>query len=148
MLSNKAQYAIHALTYLGERYQQGYIPINQIAEERKIPYKFLEAILLELRKAGILGSRTGKGGGYYLTKAPEEIMLVQIMRAMDGPVALLPCVSKVFYEPCRICPYPEPKCPIRGAFLEVRDVTLKVLGGKSLRDLINKDVNFPSDFSI
>lgn len=148
MLSNKAQYAIHALTYLGERYQQGYIPINQIAEERKIPYKFLEAILLELRKAGILGSRAGKGGGYYLMKPPEEIMLVQIMRAMDGPIALLTCVSKLFYEPCKICPYPEPSCPIRKAFLEVRDATLKVLEGKSLKDLINKNIAFPTDFSI
>ncbi len=148
MLSNKAQYAIHALTYLGERYKQGHVPINQIAEDRKIPYKFLEAILLELRKAGILGSRTGKGGGYYLTKPPEEIMLVQIMRTMDGPIALLPCVSKVFYEPCHICPYPEPACAIRQVFLEVRDVTLKVLEGKSLRDLMNKEVRFPTDFSI
>ena len=102
MLSAKAQYAIHALTYLGEHYQQGYIPINQIAEKRKIPAKFLEAILLELRKAGILGSKAGKNGGYYLLKAPKEIPMVTILRLMDGPIALLPCVSKKFYEPCRL----------------------------------------------
>lgn len=136
MLSNKAQYAIHALTYLGERYKDGPIPIQLIAEKRKIPYKFLEAILLELRKNGILGSKAGKGGGYYLLRPPEEIMLIQIIRASDGPVALLTCVSKNFYESCRICPYTEQACPIRQTFLDVRNATLQVLDNKSLANLI------------
>ena len=136
MLSNKAQYAIHALTYLGERYTEGPIPIHLIAEKRKIPYKFLEAILLELRKNGILGSKAGKGGGYYLLRPPEDIMLIQIIRASDGPVALLTCVSKNFYESCKICPYPEQDCPIRQTFLDVRNATLAVLENKSLGSLI------------
>lgn len=141
MLSNKAQYAIHALTYLGERYLDGPIPIHLIAEKRKIPYKFLEAILLELRKNGILGSKAGKGGGYYLLKPPDKIMLIQIIRASDGPVALLSCVSKNFYETCTICPYTEINCPIRQTFLDVRNATLQVLDNKSLANLINVKKN-------
>ncbi|MBZ5856314.1 RrF2 family transcriptional regulator [Flavihumibacter profundi] len=148
MLSAKAQYAIHALTFLGEHFQQGYIPINQIAEKRKIPAKFLEAILLELRKAGILGSKAGKNGGYYLLRHPKQIPMVQILRLMDGPIALLPCVSKNFYEPCRLCPYPESSCNIRHIFLEVRDATLKVIEGKSLHDLMQKGQPFDTDFII
>ncbi|MBC6489352.1 RrF2 family transcriptional regulator [Flavihumibacter stibioxidans] len=148
MLSAKAQYAIHALTYLGEHFQQGYIPINQIAEKRKIPAKFLEAILLELRKANILGSKAGKNGGYYLLREPGEIPMVQILRLMDGPIALLPCVSKKFYEPCRLCPYPENDCNIRRIFLEVRDATLLVIEGKSLADLMQISPGTDSDFVI
>ncbi len=148
MLSAKTQYAIHALTFLGEHYQEGFIPINQIAEIRKIPAKFLEAILLELRKAGILGSKAGKNGGYYLLRHPREIPLVQIMRLMDGPIALLPCVSKMFYEPCRLCPYPESSCSIRKIFLEVRDATLEVIEGKSLQDLMQLGNSYESDFVI
>lgn len=148
MLSAKAQYAIHALTYLGEHYQQGFIPINQIAEKRKIPAKFLEAILLELRKAGILGSKAGKNGGYYLLKPPREIPMVTILRLMDGPIALLPCVSKKFYEPCRLCPYQEATCNIRMIFLEVRDATLQVIEGKTLQHLMQNDYQDPSDFVI
>ncbi len=147
MLSAKAQYAIHALTFLGEQYQKGYIPINQIAEKRRIPAKFLEAILLELRKAGILGSKAGKNGGYYLLRDPRQIPMVQILRLMDGPIALLPCVSKMFYEPCRLCPYPEDQCNIRRIFLEVRDATLHVIEGKSLFDLM-QEVKGSNDFII
>lgn len=136
MLSAKTQYAIHALTYLGEKYGQGVAPIHQIATARKIPVKFLESILLEMRKVGILGSRAGKNGGYYLIKDPSEIKLVEVMRLMDGPIALLPCVSKKFYEPCHICPYPEGICNIRHIFAEVRDATLAVIESKTLADLM------------
>ncbi|HMQ60737.1 MAG TPA: Rrf2 family transcriptional regulator [Flavilitoribacter sp.] len=148
MLSAKTQYALHALTYLGERYGQDPIPINRIAEERKMPYKFLEAILLELRNNGILGSKAGKSGGYYLLKKPAEIQLVDVIRFVDGPIAQLPCVSKKFYEPCRVCPYPEDKCHLRKFFIQVRDATLNVIEGKSLQDLINMEPGFPVEFSI
>jgi Rrf2 family protein len=148
MLSAKAQYAMHALTYLGEQHGKGLIPIHEIAKARQIPNKFLEAILLELRRAGMLGSKAGKNGGYYLIKSPEEIPLTAILRLMDGPIALLPCVSKKFYEPCRLCPYPEASCNIRHIFLEIRDATLKVIEGKTLSDLLRKEIAFPTDFSI
>lgn len=136
MLSAKTQYAIHALTYLGEHYNQGPIPISQIAENRKIPYKFLEAILLEMRKSGILGSKAGKNGGYYLMRHPESVAMVDVIRQMDGPIALLPCVSKKFYENCRLCPHPEPGCHVRHFFLEVRDATLKAMEDKFLIELL------------
>ncbi len=146
MLSNKAQYALHALTFLAEQDPGITIPIQQIAEKRKIPYKFLENILLELKKNGILGSKSGKGGGYYLLKPPKDIKLIQIIRASDGPMALLSCVSKNFYEPCRICPYEENICPIRSTFLALRDATLDILESTSLNDLVNKShVNKPSE---
>ena len=125
-------------THFAEHSEDGFVPIQQIAAARKIPAKFLEAILLELRRASILGSRAGKGGGYYLLKKPSEITLVEVIRATDGPVALLPCVSKKFYEPCRICPYEEKSCELRHLFFEVRDATLKVLEGKTVSDIAAK----------
>jgi Rrf2 family protein len=84
-----------------------------------------------------VGSKVGKGGGYYLIRRPDQITLVEVIRAADGPVALLPCVSKKFYEPCRICPYQEVRCGLRHLFLDVRDATLKVLEGKTIQDIIS-----------
>jgi Rrf2 family protein len=135
MLSKKCKYAIHALVYLAERYQQGPVHIQEIAEEQKIPKKFLEAILLELRKAQILHSKKGKGGGYYLYKKPEEVNLIEIIRLMDGAIAMLPCVSLNYYEPCEEC-INEHLCGIRDAFLSVRDATLKVLSEHNLAQIV------------
>ena len=135
MLSKKCKYAIHALVYLAERYQQGPVHIQEIAEEQKIPKKFLEAILLELRKAQILHSKKGKGGGYYLYKKPEDVNLIEIIRLMDGAIAMLPCVSLNYYEPCEEC-INEHLCGIRDAFLSVRDATLKVLSEHNLAQIV------------
>ena len=126
MLSKKCKYAIHALVYLAERYQQGPVHIQDIAEAQHIPKKFLEAILLEMRNAKILHSKKGKGGGYYLYKKPEEVNLVEIIRLMDGAISLLPCVSLNYYEPCEECRN-EVICGIRDAFTGVRDESLKLL---------------------
>lgn len=134
MLSKKTQYAFHALTYLAEKHDCGPILISEISEKRKISLKFLENILLELRKAGILGSKKGKGGGYYLIKAPEEVSLARIIRMLDGPIALLPCVSLNYYERCENCT--EEKCGLNDVMAEVRDNTLKVLENKTLRDVL------------
>ena len=103
MLSKKCQYALHALIYLGEHQDSGLTFISEIAEQKKIPKKFLEAILLDLKNTNILGSKKGKGGGYYLKKKPEEISILQVVRAIDGAVAMLPCVSLNFYESCGLC---------------------------------------------
>lgn len=135
MLSKKCKYAIHALVYLAERYQQGPVHIQEIAEEQRIPKKFLEAILLELRKAQILHSKKGKGGGYYLYKKPENVNLIEIIRLMDGAIAMLPCVSLNYYEPCEEC-VNEHLCGIRDAFLGVRDATLKVLSDQTLAQIV------------
>lgn len=135
MLSKKCKYAIHALVYLAERYQQGPVHIQDIAEEQRIPKKFLEAILLELRKAQILHSKKGKGGGYYLYKKPEDVNLIEIIRLMDGAIAMLPCVSLNYYEPCEEC-INEHLCGIRDAFIGVRDATLKVLSDHNLARIV------------
>lgn len=137
MLSKKCKYAIHALVYLAERHNQGPVHIQEISEARNIPKKFLETILLELKNAKILHSKKGKGGGYYLYKKPEEVNLMEIIRIMDGAIAMLPCVSLNYYEPCDEC-NEEEKCGIRDAFLKVRDETLKILGGSTLKEIIEK----------
>ncbi|MEO0403394.1 MAG: Rrf2 family transcriptional regulator [Bacteroidota bacterium] len=103
MLSKKAQYAFQALTFLMEQEGQSPVLISKIAEERKISLKFLEQILLEMKKGGVLGSKKGKGGGYYLIKNPQEVPLAKIIRLIDGPIALLPCVSLNYYEKCENC---------------------------------------------
>jgi Rrf2 family protein len=136
VLSKKTQYAFHALTYLAENIDKGPVLISEISDERKISLKFLENILLELKKSGILGSKKGKGGGYYLIKAPEEIALAKIIRMLDGPIALLPCVSLNYYEKCENCQ--EDICGLNVVMSEVRDSTLKVLENKTLKDVLRE----------
>ena len=133
MLSKKAQYAFHALTYLVEKEGQGPIQIAQIANEKHISLKFLELILLELKRGGVLASKKGKGGGYYLLKSPSEVPLAKVIRLIDGPIALLPCVSLNFYEPCEYCD-PE-HCGLNSVMAEVRDATLEILENKTLADV-------------
>ena len=138
MLSKKCKYAIHALVYLAERYQEGPVHIREIAEKRSIPKKFLEAILLELRNAKILHSKKGKGGGYYLHQKPSDVNLMEIIRLMDGAIAMLPCVSLNYYERCEECRN-EKTCGIRDTFLRVRDETLQILGGSTLDKILKRE---------
>jgi Rrf2 family protein len=133
MLSKKAQYALKALSLLTERYEQGPILIQEIADRQKLPIKFLENILLELKKVGVLDSKKGRGGGYYLRDAPENITIAKIIRTIDGPIAMLPCVSLYFYKRCADCD--ETHCKIHDVFTEVRDATLQVVENKTLRDI-------------
>lgn len=140
MLSKKCKYAIHALVYLAERYQQGPVHIQEIADRQRIPKKFLEAILLELRNAKILHSKKGKGGGYYLYKPPDQVNLIDIIRQIDGAISLLPCVSLNYYEPCEECK-DEITCGIRHAFLSVRDESLKVLANSTLDKIVKRHQN-------
>jgi Rrf2 family protein len=134
MLSKKAQYAIKALEYLAARYNQGPVLISEIAEKKQIPLKFLENILLELRKAEILESKKGKGGGYLLKEPPGQTTVANVIRVIDGPIAMLPCVSLYFYKPCDTCD-PE-HCRIKDLFTEARDAVLYVLEKKTLQDLL------------
>jgi len=138
MLSKKCKYAIHALVYLAERYQKGPVHIQDIADKQRIPKKFLEAILLELRNAKILHSKKGKGGGYYLYKAPQDVNLIEIVRLMDGAIAMLPCVSLNYYEPCEEC-RDEKTCGIRDTFIGVRDKTLQILQESTLEMIVNRE---------
>lgn len=134
MLSKKAQYALKALGYLAERYNEGPVLINEIAEKKKIPLKFLENILLELKKEGILDSRKGKGGGYFLILAPGKVVIARVVRVIDGPIAMLPCVSLYFYEKCKDCN--EKRCRINTLFCEARDAVLGILEKRTLKDII------------
>ena len=133
MLSKKTQYALQALSYLVEKHSDDPILIAEIARQKNIPIKFLENILLELRKAGILESKKGKHGGYFFAQAPEKIKLSSIFRIIEGPIALLPCVSLNFYEKCADCN--EKKCGINKVMAAVRDNTLAILDNKTVSDL-------------
>jgi Rrf2 family protein len=143
MLSKKTKYAIKALVSLGKNMGNPPIQISKIAEEEKIPKKFLEQILLDLRNAGFLYSKKGAGGGYSLNKDPKEIFLVQIMRITDGPIAMVPCASLNFYHKCEECKS-EVTCGIRSVFVDVRDVTLKILSETSIADIIDREINLIS----
>lgn len=140
MLSKKTKYAIRALIALGEHFGGDSMNILSISQKEKIPKKFLEQILLEMRNAGFLYSKKGAGGGYSLLKNPAEINLVQVMRLTGGPIAQLPCVSLNFYQRCEECKEEE-TCGIRNTFMSVRDATLKILSETTIADLIKKEKN-------
>ncbi len=138
MLSKKTKYAIRALIALGKQFEGDSMNILSISQNEKIPKKFLEQILLEMRNAGFLFSIKGAGGGYSLLKDPKEINLVQVMRLTGGPIAQLPCVSINFYQKCEECK-DEATCGIRATFMSVRDATLKILSETTIADLIAKE---------
>ncbi|MFT3902988.1 MAG: Rrf2 family transcriptional regulator [Niabella sp.] len=133
MLSKKSQYAFKALSYLVDKRGDGPVLISEIAEQKKIPLKFLENILLELRKAGILDSKKGKGGGYFFKTDPSKVKMATVIRLINGPIAMLPCVSLYFYERCSNCN--EEKCGLHDVMTEVRDATLAILESRTLLDL-------------
>ena len=124
---------------LAKRGNKSPMTISEIAKQEKIPKKFLETILLDLRHQGILKSKIGLGGGYYLLMKPKDIVLARLLRNIDGPIALLPCVSLNFYERCEDCK-DEVTCGIRKTFMEVRDATLKILSETTLADILKKEV--------
>jgi len=134
MLSKKTQYALQALSYMVEKNTEFPILIAEIATAKNIPLKFLENILLELKKGGFLESKKGKHGGYFFATPPEKIKLSSIFRIIEGPIALLPCVSLNFYEKCADCN--EKKCGINRVMAEVRDNTLAILDKRTVADLV------------
>ncbi|NQV77519.1 MAG: Rrf2 family transcriptional regulator [Lutibacter sp.] len=133
MLSKKTKYGLKALSYLARQEQNVPILISDISISENISKKFLESILLTLKKSGILSSKKGKGGGYYLLKKPSEIKIATIIRLLEGPIAMLPCVSLNYYEKCEDC-VSEEKCSLSILMAEVRDSTLKILENKTLDD--------------
>ena len=134
MLSKKTQYAFRALTHLVENYNKGPVLISEISRKKKIPLKFLENILLELKKADILDSKKGKGGGYFLKQKPEKVKVSTVIRLINGPIAMLPCVSLYFYERCKNCN--EKHCGLHDMMIQVRDATLNVVENRTLKDLL------------
>ena len=133
MLSQKTRYALKALMFLAEEEKQkkGPVLISEIAKRGNMPQKFLEAILLELKNHGILQSKKGKGGGYFLGKSPEDIHFGTVIRVLEGPMALLPCVSQTAYKKCDEC-QDEETCGIRLLFKDVRNATTEILDNTSL----------------
>lgn len=138
MLSKKSKYAINALVYLAKQPEKSPVLISEVAQSENIPQKFLEAILLDLKNAGILNSKKGKGGGYYLIKPADQVNIADVMRLFDGAIAYLPCVSYKYYERCEECK-DEEVCGIRDLFSEVRAVTVKLLKENSLADIIRRE---------
>jgi Rrf2 family protein len=135
MLSQKARYALRALFVLGSQQSEGPTMIADIAEQANVPRKFLEQILLELKKSGIVHSQRGKFGGYTLGRAPKNIVFAEVIRAIDGPLALSPCASRTAYRKCDDCE-DEVTCAIRKVLLNVRDATAKILEHHTLAQAI------------
>jgi Rrf2 family protein len=126
MLSQRARYALHALTYLARRHGAPPVSISEIAEGANAPRKFLEAILLDLKRSHMLASSRGRAGGYVLARPPGEISFADVIRVLDGPLALAPCASKTAYRPCATCPDVE-TCEIRPALVAARDAMAAIL---------------------
>jgi len=133
-LTQRSRYALRAMLYLAEAPPVGPpVPMARIAAEANVPRKFLELILAELREAGFLHSTRGKMGGYRLSRPTHLISLGEIVRVIEGPLALVPCVSRTAYRRCADCK-DEASCAIRHAMLRVRDETARILDGTSLAD--------------
>jgi Rrf2 family protein len=133
MLSQKTRYALKALILLAKSQEQkkNAVLISELAEQGRMPQKFLEAILLELKNRGFLQSKKGKGGGYALARDAKEIRLGQVVRAFEGPLALIPCVSLTANHHCPDCD-DEETLGLRVLFKEVRDATAEILDNTSL----------------
>jgi len=147
MLSKKAQYSILALVKLAKEYNCGPILISNISQTEKIPRKFLETILFDLKQMGILASKKGKGGGYFLIKKPEEINLADIIRHIDGAIALIPCVTYKYYQPCQHCK-DEMTCGIRSIIKDIRDETVNMLKNITLSDILEREEQLLKEYKI
>ena len=138
MISQKAKYALRALVALARADGDGTMLISEIAEDQKIPKKFLEQILLDLKHHGIVMSRRGKSGGYQLLRDPADVTYGEVLRIVEGPIAPLPCLSRIAYRRCEDC-VDEANCEVRRVFARVADATRQVLDGTTLADSLAED---------
>jgi Rrf2 family protein len=136
MLSQKAKYALRALLALAEQGDDEPMLISEIAERNSLPKKFLEQILLDLKHHGLVQSRRGRSGGYALLRPAAEISFGQVLRIIDGPLAPLPCLSKMAYRRCEDCSGEE-SCAIRRVFARTHQLTTAILDRTTLADAIN-----------
>jgi Rrf2 family protein len=134
VLSKKSKYGLKALLLLAQREGEGPVLVSELAGEEGTPRKFLEAILLELRHRGIVESKRGKGGGYYLRRPASDVTFGEVIRLLDGPLAAVPCVSQTAYAPCAEC-VDEATCGVRLAMKKVRDATAHILDHTTLADV-------------
>jgi len=130
-VSKKGEYALRAMIHLARNYKKGAVRIREISEREKIPEKFLEQILLSLRKAGFLHSKRGVGGGYELSRHPRDITLARVIRIIDGPLAPLGCTSTWAHVSCP----DEENCGLHRVMLEVRNAIAGILEGVTFADL-------------
>jgi len=135
MISQKAKYALRALAALAQAHPEEPMMISEIAQQQSIPKKFLEQILLDLKRSGMVESRRGKQGGYLLLKSAGEISFGEVLRLVDGPIAPLPCLSQTAYRKCEDCDG-EHLCEIRHVFARVADATREVLFNTTIADAV------------
>lgn len=137
MLSQRSRYALRALTHLAERDHATAVPVpvGEIATGQRVPRKFLELILLDLKAGGLIVSTRGRTGGYRLARAPGEISFGEVIRLLDGPLALVPCASHTAYRPCDDC-HDEATCAIRRVLGQVRDEAARILDAFTLADAV------------
>src|SRR5580658_7920380 len=138
MLSRKTKYGLKALLALAHEEGRGPVLVSDLASRDALPKKFLEAILLELKRHGIVQSKKGKGGGYFLRRKPADITFGEVIRALEGPLAAVPCVSATAYMKCADC-VDEQTCGVRIAMKEVRDATARILDRATLAD-VNRQI--------
>jgi len=143
MISMRMKYTIRALLYLAKHRGGDPIPTYEIATTQAIPRKFLEAILVDLRNAGLVQSKLGKAGGYTLERPPDTITMSEVVRLIDGPIALVPCVSQTAYAPCKDC-VSESTCVMRLIMKQIRDNTAKILDDTTFQDLLEKEASLQS----
>lgn len=134
MLTKKSKYGLKAVLVLAEEAGRGPVLVSELADRQRLPKKFLEAILLELKRHGLLQSKKGRGGGYFLSRKPADITVGQVIRVLDGPLALIPCVSQTAYMKCEEC-LDEKTCGVRLAMKAVRDATARILDHTTLAGL-------------
>lgn len=134
MLTQKGKYAIKALVFLAGKGEL--VRTQEIADGAHIPKKFLEAILIELKNHGLVASRQGASGGYFLNRKPAEITIAELHRIFEGPIALLHCAAQKFYKPCEDCDDVE-TCHLRKAMVEVRNKTLEALECLTIQKIVD-----------
>jgi Rrf2 family protein len=137
MMSRKCKYALKALVRLGKEYGRGNLLTDDIARQEHIPKKFLELILLDLKRGGYVQSKQGAGGGYHLVQEPRKISLADIYRFFDGAIALQPCVSQKFHEKCDDCP-DEDACRLKPAFFDIREKTYEIMSTITIASLLEE----------
>lgn len=146
MLSMQSRYALSALIYLAKLGSEQPVPTSQIAQDTRIPRKFLESILADLKRRHIITSRMGKLGGHMLARPAAAISFAEVIRATDGPIALLPCASVHFYQRCENC-VQEAECGIRGIMIEARDQILTVLENRTIADAVIPGTDILGDYA-
>ena len=134
MLSKKSKYALKALLVLAQEAGRGPMLVAELARREALPKKFLEAILLDLKRHRVVESKKGKGGGYFLRRRPADVTFGEVIRALDGPLAAVSCVSQTAYMPCAEC-LDESTCGVRIAMKKVRDATARILDHTTLADV-------------